>query len=141
MMVIPTIVVLFEILVKYRILLDDVLRRRRPYRSAMCIEQLALEVALPEICFRKLVVGQYGTGIRAENDRHYLVWYVIAVCFRHHWKLFKDVVYKLRCDDDLDLSALYRLWAGIHELTWTATLLVFCRCLCKQEVLHTSTAG
>ena len=97
----------------------------------MCIEQLALEVALPEICFGKLDVAQHCTGMRAENDRRYLVWYVIAVCFRHHWKLFKDVVYKLRCDDDLDFSTLHRLWAGIYELARTATFLVFCRCLCK----------
>lgn len=106
----------------------------------MCIEQLALEVAFPELCFRKLDVDQHGTGTRARNDRHHLIWNVITICFRHHWKLFKDVVYKLRCDDDFDFSALYRLWAGIYELTRTATFLVFCCCLCKQEVLRISTA-
>jgi hypothetical protein len=106
----------------------------------MRIEQLALEVAFPELCFGKLDGGQHGAETRARNDRHHLVWYVVTIRFRHHRELFKDVVYKLRCDDDFHFAALYRLWAGIYELTRAATFLVFCCCRCKQEVLRISTA-
>lgn len=69
---------------------------------------------------------------------NHLVWYVIIVCLCHHWKFFEYIMYELRCDDNFDFSALYCLWTGIYELTWTATFLVFRRCLCKQEVLRLS---
>lgn len=102
----------------------------------MCIEQLALEVAFPELCFRELDAGQHQTGMGAENERHHLVWYVIIICFGHYWKLFEYIVYELWCDDNFDFTALYRLWARIYELTRTATFLVFCCCFGKDEVLR-----
>lgn len=107
----------------------------------MCVEQLALKVAFPELCFRELDASQHCTGTRARNDRCHLVWYIIVICFRHHWKLLKDIVYELRCDDDFDLSALYRLWARIYKLAGTATSLTLCCCLCKQEVLRIPTGA
>lgn len=49
-----TIVVLFEILVEYRIFLDNMLRRRRANRSSVRIEQLALKVPFPKLRFGEL---------------------------------------------------------------------------------------
>lgn len=105
----------------------------------MCIEQLALKVAFPKLCFRQLDGGQHYTLAREGTISH-LVWYVIIICFCHHWKFLEYIMYELGCDDNFDFAALNRLWAGIYQLTWTATFLVFCCCLCKEKVLRISTA-
>lgn len=103
----------------------------------MCVEQLALKVAFPELCFRKLHERQY-LWTYTRNKRDDLVRYIVTIRFRYDWEFLEYIVYELRCDDDLDFSALYRLWAGIDELTWTTAFLALCRCLCKQEVLRVS---
>lgn len=61
-MTLLTIIILFEILVKYGILLDDMLCCRRTYRSTMCIKQLALKVPFPKLRFRELDASQRGRG-------------------------------------------------------------------------------
>ena len=66
--VLLTVVILLQVFVEYRIILDDVLRGGRTDGGSMGVEKLRLEVAAPELCLGQLHTG-LGLGLGSLTAR------------------------------------------------------------------------
>ena len=97
----------------------------------MSVEESRLKISFPEVRFRQLRKKIKTADTSKKEKQIYLLRNCLIIGFSHDRVFLKDVMNKLRGNNNFNVSACDGFRARINELARSTTLLGFLRSLCK----------